>query len=214
MMNVKDPLVSIIIPTYNSEKTLTLCLNALSNQTYEPTEVIIVDKHSNDRTQEIAIRFQVKVIECVGLIDEARNAGLLIAQGKYCVSLDSDIELTSTVIEECVELGETGSDVITFPEEIIGEGYWARCRALEAQCYIGDDTIEAPRFFRTDVLRAIGGYQTSDAEDWDLRERLLAAGFQIFHIKSICYHISRTHNPSIQIDTTSTIIFRQGLPEK
>ena len=182
------PLVSVIIPTHNSKRTLAMCLEGVRRQTYHNVEVIVVDKNSSDGTQDIALGFLATVIKCDGLIHEARNTGLAAAQGKYYIALDSDIELSPTVIEECVNQGETGVNVITFPEAIVGGGFWARCRALEAQCYIGDDTIEAPRFFLTDVVRTVGGYQTADAEDWDLRERLLACSYKIHHIESMTYH--------------------------
>jgi len=188
MTLAEKPVVSVIIPTYNSAQTLELCLEAVRRQTFQPVEIIVIDKHSNDATQDIAHRFGAEVIECGGLIHEARNAGLAAARSEYFVALDSDIELSPTVIEECVGLGGAGADIITFPEAIVGEGFWAKCRALEAQCYLGDDTIEAPRFFRTDIVRAVSGYQTADAEDWDLRERLLASGYRIHHIESMTYH--------------------------
>jgi glycosyltransferase involved in cell wall biosynthesis len=48
------PLVSVIIPTKNSSKTLTRCLDSLKNQVYKNTEIIIVDNYSTDNTLEIA----------------------------------------------------------------------------------------------------------------------------------------------------------------
>ena len=57
---MSKPLVSVIIPTYNSEKTLPLCLESIKRQTYKNIEVIIVDNFSVDRTVDIAKRY-VKV---------------------------------------------------------------------------------------------------------------------------------------------------------
>ena len=48
------PLVSVIIPTKNSSKTLTQCLDSIKNQDYENIEIIVVDNHSKDNTLEIA----------------------------------------------------------------------------------------------------------------------------------------------------------------
>lgn len=48
-----DPLVSIVIPSLNSEKTIEKCLTGIKNQTYSNIEVIIVDAGSDDRTVEI-----------------------------------------------------------------------------------------------------------------------------------------------------------------
>lgn len=51
-MNNK-PLVSVIIPTYNSSSTLEKCLRSIRSQSYKNIEIIIVDKFSNDSTGEI-----------------------------------------------------------------------------------------------------------------------------------------------------------------
>jgi len=57
---MSQPLISVIIPTYNSEKTLPLCLESIKRQTYKNIEVIIVDNFNVDRTVDIAKRY-VKV---------------------------------------------------------------------------------------------------------------------------------------------------------
>jgi len=43
-----NPLVSVVIPTYNSEKTLAKCLESIKNQTYKNVELIVVDNYSRD----------------------------------------------------------------------------------------------------------------------------------------------------------------------
>lgn len=56
------PLVSIIIPTYNSAKTLEICLQAIKAQSYQNIEIIVVDNNSLDETKEIAQKYADKVI--------------------------------------------------------------------------------------------------------------------------------------------------------
>lgn len=51
------PLVSIVIPTFNSSKTLGLCLESVRNQDYDNVEIIVVDNNSSDSTKEIAEKF-------------------------------------------------------------------------------------------------------------------------------------------------------------
>ena len=45
--------ISIIIPTYNSAKTITRCLNSVMKQTIEPREIIVIDNGSTDQTYQM-----------------------------------------------------------------------------------------------------------------------------------------------------------------
>jgi len=54
---MEKDLVSVIVPTYNSEKFLFQCLESIKKQTYKNTELIIVDNNSADNTKEIALSF-------------------------------------------------------------------------------------------------------------------------------------------------------------
>jgi glycosyltransferase involved in cell wall biosynthesis len=58
---VKDPLVSVIVPTKNSSSTLVKCLDSIINQTYRNIEIIIVDNYSADSTRDIAMHYTDKV---------------------------------------------------------------------------------------------------------------------------------------------------------
>lgn len=56
-----QPLVSVIVPTYNSEKFIGACLESIKNQMYTNIELIVVDNNSTDKTKEIAWRYTDKV---------------------------------------------------------------------------------------------------------------------------------------------------------
>jgi cellulose synthase/poly-beta-1,6-N-acetylglucosamine synthase-like glycosyltransferase len=58
-----SPLVSIIIPTRNSARTLEKCLESIKHQTYSNIEVIVVDNFSDDETIEIAKKYTEKTYE-------------------------------------------------------------------------------------------------------------------------------------------------------
>jgi glycosyltransferase involved in cell wall biosynthesis len=51
------PLVSVIIPTKNSESTIDYCLRSIRGQTYTNIEVIVVDNYSRDKTEEVAQKY-------------------------------------------------------------------------------------------------------------------------------------------------------------
>lgn len=173
-MNSK-PLVSVIVPTKNSEATIAACLRSIREQCYPNIELIIVDNYSVDRTREIAEKYG-KVFLKGPERSAQRNYGASKAAGKYLLFIDSDMELSTKVIEECVEQAKYDQAVkaLIIPEISVGEGFWARCKALERSCYIGDDTIEAARFFDREVFARFGGFDQSMSagEDWDLSQRV------------------------------------------
>ncbi len=112
-----DPLVSIVIPTYNSEKTLSLCLESIKRQTYKNIEVIVVDSYSQDKTVEIAERYKVKIIRVHGALLWARYLGHLYAKGDIELLLDSDQILNFTAIERGVKKILKGYDMLILEEK-------------------------------------------------------------------------------------------------
>ncbi len=97
------PLVSVNIPTYNSEKTLSKTLELVKQQTYPKIEIVIADSYSQDKTLEIAKKYGAKIVLCKGKLLEARIAGTKASNGKYVLLLDSDQMLEKTAIERAVK---------------------------------------------------------------------------------------------------------------
>ena len=101
------PSVSIIVPVYNTEKYLRVCLESILSQTFQDFELIIVNDGSRDSSQNIIDEFVAKDKRIVALSQEnrglsaARNRGMEVATGKYIWFVDSDDSLyTNTAIEE------------------------------------------------------------------------------------------------------------------
>jgi glycosyltransferase involved in cell wall biosynthesis len=176
-MSTVRSLVSVIVPTRNSARTLEACLKSIRSQLYRPVELLVIDNGSTDDTLPIATR-HADVVETYGPERSAqRNRGALLARGEYLLFVDSDMNLTPRVIDDCVEaIRMSGAPGVIIPEISIGEGFLARCRALERSCYEGDDTIEAARFFPRSVFEASGGFDENLTafEDWDLSMRIAA----------------------------------------
>ncbi len=185
-----EGLVSVVIPTKNSGETLETCLKSIKNQTYSNLEIIIADCYSTDGTKGIVEKFGAKFIECGVGRSEARNIGAREAMGDYILSLDCDMELTAGVVEESVSETDEGFDAIIIPEISVGIGFWSRCKALEKTCYLGDELIEASRFFRRDVFEAVGGYdpKLEAGEDWDIHQRIRNKNFRIGRIDAFIRH--------------------------
>jgi glycosyltransferase involved in cell wall biosynthesis len=174
------PLVSVVIPTRDSAASLPACLDSIVGQTYAPIEIVVVDNYSTDATCDIAHAVTPFVFTYGPERSAQRNAGARAASGSYLAFIDSDMVLAATVIARCVQVvtEDTAVKGIIIPERSVGEGFWARCKALERSCYVGDDTIEAARFFDHGAFESVGGYDESltAAEDWDLSRRVRDLG--------------------------------------
>ena len=113
MMNLENPLISVIVPVYNVEQYLKTCVDSVLNQSYKNWELILVDDGSPDNCPQICDIYvakddRVKVIHKEnGGASSARNAALDIATGEYITFLDSDDfwhnDYLSTMIELCMQ---------------------------------------------------------------------------------------------------------------
>jgi glycosyltransferase involved in cell wall biosynthesis len=118
-----EPLVSIVIPTYNSARTLPRCLKSVEEQTLKSYEVIIVDGSSRDRTKEIALEAvkrnpAFKYIETPYRFQASkRNVGIKASKGEYVFFLDSDQYMAPRLLEKAVEHAEKeGVEALKIPE--------------------------------------------------------------------------------------------------
>ena len=87
--------VSVIIPTYNREKTILRAVESVLNQTYTDLEVVIIDDGSTDGTADIVNgiedeRIKYVVLEENGGPSNARNVGVQMAEGEWIAFQDSD----------------------------------------------------------------------------------------------------------------------------
>jgi glycosyltransferase involved in cell wall biosynthesis len=188
---VTKKLVSVVIPTHNSSSTLESCILSLKAQTYPNIEVIVVDNFSKDATSKIAKHFDVKLLLLRSNLPTARNFGLLHAKGDYVFHIDSDMYLTSEVIEQCVKRCEENNyAAVSVPEISIGKGFWGKCISLEKSLYAGDEAVITPRFFRRVILNNLGGSDENlvAGEDWDLWVRLKEKGYKVGFINAHLVH--------------------------
>lgn len=179
------PLVSVVIPTYNSEKTLVKCLESIKNQSYEHIEVIVVDSLSKDKTREIAERYGAKVIIGHYSKPEARNIGFRDSKGLYIFHMDGDMILTPTVVEACLSYFEKGYDAVIIPEIVIG-GSFPKLRSIEKKAYAGEEYIEAVRAAKRDVVENLGGFDKNiiGPDEYDFNLMVKRGGYKIGRITS------------------------------
>lgn len=156
----EKPLISVIVPVYNGQDYLEDCIDSIEKQTYENTEIIIINDGSTDDTASVCVRLReaydnLHVITMEdGGVSAARNAGIDAANGVFVTFVDADDRLrpkTLRVLYDCIM--RTGSDVA-------GCGFfsWRKEEEWEAflreKCRIGRPVEYTPsQFLREQLLR-------------------------------------------------------------
>lgn len=113
----EQPLISIIVPVYNVEKYLVDCVNSIVNQTYENTEIILVDDGSKDDSGKVCDEFAAKDKRIIVKhknncgVSAARNTGLQISRGKFVTFVDADDTVTSRFIQALYEMFDSTTDM-------------------------------------------------------------------------------------------------------
>jgi glycosyltransferase involved in cell wall biosynthesis len=160
------PLVSVIIPTLNSERALARVLHGVSCQTYARVETLVVDGGSRDSTVRVAQEFGSKVIPGSLGRSAARVHGASHATGKYLLFLDSDQIPAPELVAKCVSLClSVGARAVMIPEVSIGSGPWVRFHDEEKRSLTGTWGLAYPRFFDRSSYFEFGGHPT-EFEDY------------------------------------------------
>lgn len=179
---MSEPLVSVIIPTFNRAHLIGRALDSLLAQTHKHWEVIIVDDGSTDETQSVLAayyadpRFRLYTHEINMGITSARNTGLDNIMGDWFCFLSSDDELVSTAIETMLAVpalvGDGAINTVMCNSHDIGgggcAGYGLKAGYLESNALM---VGESWMLVKTDVLgadRMIEGLNTFESE-WMLR---------------------------------------------
>ena len=99
----KTSKVSIITPTFNSEKFLEETLKSIQSQTYKNYELIIIDGKSTDKTLKIINKYKNIINYCISEKDkgiyDAFNKGMSVASGKYILVVNSDDKLMKNALQ-------------------------------------------------------------------------------------------------------------------
>jgi glycosyltransferase involved in cell wall biosynthesis len=206
-----NPIVSIIIPCFNSEAFLRETLDSVLNQSFEDWECLIINNGSTDRTVEIGEEFssidkRFKVISKVhGGISSGRNLGINSARGLFIQLLDSDDLITSNKIKEEVAFFTKNSSL-----DIVYSGArYFYSNDTERKLYVFGDlglagTVEIDQsdktalevirhrnpfvtsapLYRASVFHDLGPYDESlqYIEDWDFQIRCALAGKRFHYL--------------------------------
>lgn len=195
-MTKKLPVITVVIATYDCERTIEKCLLSIKKQTYLNIDIVVVDSLYYDKTKQEKCK---KIIEKYARYYQdgpersiQRNRGIKEAKGEYVLVIDQDMYLTKNVIKNCYEMFSSGNYIaLTIPEISIGVGYWTQCVAFERyiSTFLEEGMNECCRFFRKENALAIGGFDPTivGVEDSDFHYRMKMRG-KIGKIKEFIYH--------------------------
>ena len=125
-------MISIIVPVYNSEETISRCVDSVINQSYTDWELILVDDGSTDRSSDIIEEYARKSSRIIGIHQKnsgvvvSRNEGLKIAKGEWISFVDSDdwiepemYESVMDRVDRCKDLDMVWVDVRAHSESAV-----------------------------------------------------------------------------------------------
>jgi glycosyltransferase involved in cell wall biosynthesis len=204
----ENPIVSVIVPCYNSAKTVTETLNSILNQTFEGYEIFVIDDISTDSNEleKVLSGFYEKII----FIKNKKNAGVsptrnycsTIAKGKYIAFLDADDIWHKTYLEEQISyLNDNDFDMVYCESEIFGQtdiaeksmmqynpdkaGRITRQMLIEGKCHI----LPSGTLIKRDIFLENNGFDSKvlRSEDFHLWMRLLFNDVKIGYLRKVLF---------------------------
>jgi glycosyltransferase involved in cell wall biosynthesis len=217
-MKIVNPLVSIIIPTYNRGAYLNQCLNSITNQTYKNYEVIICDDGSIDNTLEVVKKFENQI--CIrydyapntGGPAAPRNRGIMLAKGDLIAFLDSDDYWHAEKLKFSVRAFNKNVDLVyhdleIYPSKIIFF-YKKRIKTFQPKNDIfsnlmirGNCVTLSSAVIRKSILDNIEFFNTSNEmvsiEDFDFWLRLSLNGAKFLKLKKCLGYYNNTNSDKL-----------------
>lgn len=201
--------LSIIIPTWNSERTIGECLSHIIKQKFRDFEIIVVDGSSTDRTVKICEKFEnVKLIKAVPCgVGKKRNIGARYAKGDILLFLDSDAFLTRNFLRGMIKIfNEKKVDAITgmtlpYPKTNFFD-FLIQSEYSERFYQMGEGFVDCMATtcmaVKKDVFKNVNGFseiskKQAIGEDFDFSAKLMKKGFKIWHSNRLkVYHLCAT----------------------
>ena len=195
-----EPLVSIVIPTLNSAKTIRKTLESIKLLNYSNVELIVVDGKSDDGTLDIVKEYK-NVYNLRIVIEERRgrgvayNRGVLESKGKYVAFLDSDATIaTPGWISDAVKVMETDDKVaVVFTKVYSPPDSTIMQKAIDTFLCKGFTTANGA-VYRRDAVLKVGGFneKMNYLQEDELLHRLKKAGYTFYvNYSDYIYHYHR-----------------------
>ena len=162
------PLVSIIIPMYNSENLIGEALESILAQTLENFEVLVVDDCSTDSSCKVVEKYipkfggrlkLLKMAQNSGAAPAPRNKGFLYSRGEYVFFMDADDAFTRTALEEMYNLAKNYRADVVYCEKYYmstgsGQEFIDNIYPADSSIQIGD-FVNKPTFISNDLAERL-----------------------------------------------------------
>lgn len=201
MKTVVEPLVSVVIPTYNRANIISNTINSVLNQTYSNLEIVIVDDFSNDNTEDVVKSFNDSRIKYIKHTKNsngsvARNTGIKSSKGEYIAFLDSDDEWFPEKIDIQLKhiLKHKEKDVVSYTQLIAHRGHAKNVSSAQEMddgekildyLFINNGTIQTSTIMLDSILakRVLFNEKLKRHQDWDFCNRLQKQGATFTFVK-------------------------------
>jgi len=196
IMGVLNPLISIVIPTYNHAHFLRIALDSIRSQSFTDWEAIVVNNLSEDGTIALVESYDDPRIRLVnfanhGIIAAGRNHGVSLAKAPFVAFLDSDDCWYPEKLQRSMDKLTQGYDLVCHAEVWVGPGerrrtvnYGPEARATYENLLLEGNCISTSAVLvRREWLERTGGFSDQPefvtAEDYDLWLKLAHGGAKI-----------------------------------
>lgn len=193
---IAAPVLSVVIPVYNSREELALCLAALAASEYESFDVLIVDDGSEARIEPLAAEHGFGYLRIDGPHGpaRARNRGAERASGRYLVFIDADVCVHPDTLSRIAQAfaGDAGMDAVigSYDDAPADRGFLSQYKNLFHHYVHQRSDGPVPTFWsgcgaiKRDLFLAVGGfdenrYRRPAIEDIELGVWLTLAGHRI-----------------------------------
>jgi glycosyltransferase involved in cell wall biosynthesis len=217
-----NPIVSIVIPTYNHAQFLEKCLQSVVNQTFKEWEAIIVNNFSDDNTIDVVNSFKDFRIRLVnfrnkGIIAASRNEGIRASNADIIAFLDSDDIWYADKLEKSINALTEDRDLICHNLRYIKNGkFWKDVKTgpleksyFSSLLYNGNCFVTSAVVVRKKSLLSAGCFceeaKIVSAEDYDLWLKIAEKKIQVHFIDEILADYTIHEN-----STSKAVLFHLG----